>query len=50
VAALKAIGERDRTKRELRVASSLTAHLLGRERSIDQLQARLRQLEETLSV
>jgi hypothetical protein len=49
VAALKAVGERDRMKRELQVAAAFSAHLLGRERHIEQLQARLRQLEETLS-
>jgi len=50
VAALKAVSECDRMKRELRVASSLSTHLLGRERHIEQLQARMRELEETLSV
>jgi GAF domain-containing protein len=49
VAALKAVGGRDRMKRELQVAAAFSAHLLGRERQIEQLQARLRQLEETLS-
>ena len=49
-AALKAIEERDQVKNELRVASMLSSHLLGRERVIDNLTARLRELEESLSV
>jgi len=52
-AALKAIRRwerlRDQSTRELRSASKLTVHLLGRERHVENLESKIRQLEDNLS-
>jgi hypothetical protein len=40
---------RDQSARDLRSASSLAVHLLGRERFVEHLQTKIRQLEDSLS-